>query len=134
LWRVVGWSMSKTMTAELVTDALVMAIWRSGKPRELLHQSDRGSQHTREKCQRLMAEHFVTRSLPRSGNVWDSAVSPHARHRAAAGWVHPKMVSERGGHSSVAFTLQRHGHALPDLQQNATDEAERLSARSFGAK
>ncbi|MGY3470329.1 transposase InsO family protein [Bradyrhizobium sp. LM6.11] len=27
--RVVGWSMSTAMTAQLVTDALVMAIWRS---------------------------------------------------------------------------------------------------------
>jgi putative transposase len=30
--RVVGWSMSVSMTAQLVTDALVMAIWRRGKP------------------------------------------------------------------------------------------------------
>jgi transposase InsO family protein len=28
--RVVGWSMSATMTAQLVTDALMMAIWRGG--------------------------------------------------------------------------------------------------------
>jgi transposase InsO family protein len=28
--RVIGWSMSATMTAQLVTDALVMAIWRRG--------------------------------------------------------------------------------------------------------
>ena len=28
--RVVGWSMSASMTAQLVTDALVMAIWRRG--------------------------------------------------------------------------------------------------------
>jgi putative transposase len=42
--RVVGWSMSATMTAQLVTDALVMAIWRRGKPDALLHHSDRGSQ------------------------------------------------------------------------------------------
>src|SRR6187401_872972 len=28
--RVVGWSMSATMTAQLVTDALIMAIWRRG--------------------------------------------------------------------------------------------------------
>jgi putative transposase len=27
--RVVGWSMGATMTAQLVTDALMMAIWRS---------------------------------------------------------------------------------------------------------
>src|SRR5713101_7344318 len=30
--RVVGWSMRAAMTAQLVTDALVMAIWRRGKP------------------------------------------------------------------------------------------------------
>jgi putative transposase len=41
---VVGWSMSAAMTAQLVTDALVMAIWRRGKPDALLHHSDRGSQ------------------------------------------------------------------------------------------
>ena len=42
--RVVGRSMSAAMTAELVTDALVMAIWRRGRPKELPHHSDRGSQ------------------------------------------------------------------------------------------
>jgi putative transposase len=31
--RVVGWSMSSQMTAQLVTDALIMAIWRRGKPK-----------------------------------------------------------------------------------------------------
>jgi putative transposase len=41
--RVVGWSMNAAMTAQLVTDALVMAIWRRGKPDALLHHSDRGS-------------------------------------------------------------------------------------------
>ena len=54
--RVVGWSMSAAMTAQLVTDALVMAIWRRGKPDALLHHSDRGSQYTSEQFQRLMAD------------------------------------------------------------------------------
>jgi putative transposase len=71
--RVVGWSMSATMTAQLVTDALVMAIWRRGKPDALLHHSDRGSQYTSEQFQRLMAGHGVTCSMSRSGNVWDNA-------------------------------------------------------------
>ncbi len=44
------------MTAQLVTDALVMAIWRRGKPDALLHHSDRGSQYTSEQFQRLMAD------------------------------------------------------------------------------
>lgn len=42
--RVVGWSMNANMTAQLVTDALIMDIWRRGKPDALLHHSDQGSQ------------------------------------------------------------------------------------------
>ena len=71
--RVVGWSMSAAMTAQLVTDALVMAIWRRGKPDALLHHSDRGSQYSSEQFQRLMADHGVVCSMSRSGNVWDNA-------------------------------------------------------------
>jgi putative transposase len=71
--RVVGWSMSDTMTAQLVTDALIMAIWRRGKPDALLHHSDQGSQYTSEQFQRLMADNGVTCSMSRSGNVWDNA-------------------------------------------------------------
>ncbi len=67
--RLVGWSMSDTMTAQLVTDALVMAIWRRGKPDALLHHSDQGSQYTSERFQRLMADDGVTCSMSRSGNV-----------------------------------------------------------------
>jgi putative transposase len=55
--RVVGWSMSATMAAQLVTDALVMAIWRRGKPDALLHHSGRRSQNGSEQFQKLMADH-----------------------------------------------------------------------------
>ena len=71
--RVVGWSMQATMTTQLVTDALVMAIWRRGKPEAVLHHSDRGSQYTSEPFQRLLADHGVTCSMSRAGNCWDNA-------------------------------------------------------------
>ncbi|MGZ2459826.1 IS3 family transposase [Rhizobium anhuiense] len=71
--RVVGWSMNANMTAQLVTDALIMAIWRRGKPDALLHHSDQGSQYTSEQFQRLMGDHGITCSMSRSGNVWDNA-------------------------------------------------------------
>ena len=61
------------MTAQLVTDALMMAIWRRGKPDALLHHSDQSSQYTSEKFQRLMADNGVACSMSRSGNVWDNA-------------------------------------------------------------
>ena len=72
--RVVGWSMNAAMTAQFVTDALMMAIWRRGKSQALLHHSDRGSQYTSEQFQRLMADQGITCSMNRSGNCWDNAV------------------------------------------------------------
>jgi putative transposase len=71
--RVVGWSMSAEMTSDLVTNALMMALWRRGKSDALLHHSDRGSQYTSEAFQRLMADHGVTCSMSRAGNCWDNA-------------------------------------------------------------
>ena len=71
--RIVGWSMQSTMTAQLVTDALMMAIGRRGRPDALLHHSDRGSQYTSEPFQRLMADQGISCSMSRAGNVWDNA-------------------------------------------------------------
>jgi putative transposase len=71
--RAVGWLMSAAMTAQLVTDALVMAIWRRGKPDALLHHSDRGSEYTSEQFQKLMSDYGAVCSINRSGNVWDNA-------------------------------------------------------------
>ena len=71
--KVVGWSMSPQMTAQLVIDALLMAIWRRGKPMALLHHSDQGSQYTSEDFQRLLASQGVTCSMSRRGDCWDNA-------------------------------------------------------------
>lgn len=71
--RAVGWSMSQDMTAQLVTDALVMAVWRRGRPKELMHHSDQGSQYTSEQFQKLLAELGITCSMSRRGDVWDNS-------------------------------------------------------------
>lgn len=71
--RIVGWSMQSTMTTQLVTDALMMAVWRRGRPEALLHHSDRGSQYTSEAFQRLLAELGITMSMSRAGNCWDNS-------------------------------------------------------------
>lgn len=71
---VVGWSMQPQMTAQLVTDAMLMAIWRR-RPKDatLLHHSDQGSQYTSESFQRVLADHGIECSMSRSGNVWDNS-------------------------------------------------------------
>lgn len=71
--RVVGWSMSASMTAQLVIDALMMAVWRRGKPVSLVHHSDQGSQYTSEDFQRHLAELGITCSMSRRGDCWDNA-------------------------------------------------------------
>lgn len=71
--RIVGWSMSSTMTAQFVMDALVMAVWRRGHPKELLHHSDQGSQYAAEDFQRLLAHHGIACSMSRKGDCWDNA-------------------------------------------------------------
>lgn len=70
--RVVGWSMQPTMTAQLVMDALLMAVFRRGRPRAVLHHSDQGSQYTSEDFQRLLESHGIVCSMSRRGNCWDT--------------------------------------------------------------
>lgn len=72
--RVVGWAMQNAMTAKLVTDALLMAVWRRGPAQSLMHHSDQGSQYTSEDFQRLLKALGIICSMSRSGNVWDNAV------------------------------------------------------------
>jgi integrase len=40
--------------------------------------------------------------------------------------VHPKVVQERVGHSSVAFTLDRYSHAVPAMHEDAARMVARL--------
>jgi integrase len=49
----------------------------------------------------------------------------HATLALEAG-VHPKVVQERLGHSSVAFTLDRYSHAIPAMQEAAAATVARL--------
>jgi hypothetical protein len=71
--RIVGWSTQESKTSQLVVGALMMAVWRRGKPVGLLHHSDKGSQYTSEHFQKLMEEHGITRSMSRAGEVWDNS-------------------------------------------------------------
>jgi transposase InsO family protein len=73
--RIVGWSMQSSMTRQLVADALMMAVWRRGRPRELLHHSDQGRASTpaalpaSAECARHRVQHEPCwRSLGQLGN------------------------------------------------------------------
>lgn len=71
--HMVGWSMQESMTSQLVVDALMMAVWRRGKPVALPHHSDQGSQYTSEHFQKLLDEQGITCSMSRAGEVWHNS-------------------------------------------------------------
>lgn len=72
--RIVGWSMQATMTAALVMDAFMMAVWRRGPGAPLLHHSDQASQYSSEDFRRQLQALGVTCSMSRAGQVWDNSV------------------------------------------------------------
>ena len=72
--KVVGWSMSSRMKAQLVCDALTMAIWQRRPNAGLIHHSDRGSQYASHAFRKLLKENGVRGSMSRKGDCWDNAV------------------------------------------------------------
>lgn len=72
--KVVGWSASGQLKVELVSDALLMAIWIRKPSSGLIHHSDQGSQYACHDYQALLSEHGMICSMSRKGNCWDNAV------------------------------------------------------------
>ena len=72
--RIVGWSMDSTMTADLVINAMNMAVAARRPGPGLMHHSDRGVQYTCHRYRELLSMHGVTVSMSRKGNCYDNAV------------------------------------------------------------
>jgi putative transposase len=77
---VVGWSMSPWLKAELVTNALQMALDRRQPKAGLLMHTDRGSQYVADRYLRLMHRYGIEASMSRTGNCWDNAVAESFFH------------------------------------------------------
>ena len=73
--RVVGWAMADHMRAELVCDALRMAVDTRRPAPGLVFHSDRGTQYTSAQFTNLLAEHKMLQSLSRPRQCWDNAVA-----------------------------------------------------------
>ncbi len=75
--KVVGWSLAKRMTTDLVVNALQMAIAHESlsdaQLQQLMIHSDRGSQYASEAYQEQLTSRGITCSMSRKGNCWDNA-------------------------------------------------------------
>jgi putative transposase len=77
---VVGWSMANHMRAELVNQALSMAICQRHPAAGLIMHTDRGSQYGAESYRQLLTRHGIEPSMSRKGNGWDNAVAESFFH------------------------------------------------------
>jgi integrase len=57
----------------------------------------------------------------------------HATHLFKEG-VHPKMVQERLGHSTIAVTLDLYSHVVPGMQEDATMKVDRALQAALGRR
>jgi putative transposase len=73
--RIVGWSMRPDLEAELVVDALEMAIARRQPKPGLVHHSDQGSQYVSLRFGERCREIGVHRSMGSKGDCFDNAVA-----------------------------------------------------------
>jgi putative transposase len=133
--RVVGWAMADHLRAELVLDALQMALARRKPAPGVIHHSDKGSQYTAVLFTERCAKAGVQVSTGSKGDCFDNAVSEsfHAslkkeliyRHtwstqaeaRTAVfeyieGWFNPRRRHSTLGYLSPAeYEHQHHEHA-----------------------
>lgn len=73
--RIVGWAMAEHMRAELVCDALAMAVSVRRPGPGLIHHSDKGSQYTSLAFGRRCEEAGIAPSTGRTGSCYDNAVT-----------------------------------------------------------
>ena len=71
--KIIGWAMRPAMPADLVCDALTMAISARQPLPGLIVHSDRGSQYASDQYQSLLKKNGLICSMSRKGNCWDNA-------------------------------------------------------------
>ena len=85
--KIVGWSMSKSNTIEMISAALNMAIEQRGKIKGVILHSDRGVQYASAEYQNLMQQYGIVCSMSRKGNCWDNAAMESFYHSLKTEWV-----------------------------------------------
>lgn len=73
--KVVGWSMNKSISKQLVINALDMAVKKRKPPKGLIFHSDRGSQYASYDFQQALWKNGISSSMSRKGDCWDNAVA-----------------------------------------------------------
>ncbi|WP_435638417.1 IS3 family transposase [Proteus mirabilis] len=110
---VIGWSMSNRMTADLVCDALKMALFRRGRPKKVIVHSDRGSQYCSHDYRDLITKHQLVQSMSRKGNCWDNACAESFFHSLKVEALQDEPIMDRE-------TMRQHVFEYIEVDYNKT--------------
>jgi putative transposase len=102
----VGWAMSERQTADLVIDAMVMAVGRRNPSGPLLHHSDKGSTYTALSFTQRLEDLAIFPSYGSTGDAYDNAAMETfwATLKREIAWIHGSIYfSTRAELRSVLF-------------------------------
>ncbi len=92
---IIGWSMGKRMTQQLMSDTLTMALFRRGFPKGVIIHSDRGSQYCSKVYQRLIKVMGLRCSMGRRATCYDNAAMESFFHSLKVEMIHRERYPTR---------------------------------------
>ena len=93
--RVIGWAIAERMTATLVRDSLIMALWHRKMPTGVIVHSDRGSQYCSAAYQKLFHKNKLICSMSKKGDCYDNAAMESWNHSFKVEAVHGERFKTR---------------------------------------
>ena len=117
--KIMGWAMAASMPADLVCQALQMAIGQRGRTPGLVVHSDRGSQYASDMHRALLSRHNFQASMSRKGNCWDNSVMERffLSLKMERVW-HQDYANQAEAEKDIADCTSLGSTAAPDCTQN----------------
>jgi len=131
--KIVGWSMRDDLKAELVIDALAMAVTRRRPAPGLVHHSDSGSQYTSLAFGKTLRESGLLQSTGSRGDAFDNAACESVISTLKEEWIKRHRYQSRDQARLSIFRYietfynprRRHsslGYLSPDEYERRTEE------------
>ena len=134
--RIVGWSMADHMRADLVIDALQMAVARRSPGPGLIHHSDQGSQFVSLAFGQAAGKAGIARSMGSRGDCYDNAVAETFFATLKKELIHRRSWPEREELRREVFDFievfynHRRRHSTLGMLSPATYESEHSRSTS----
>ena len=101
--QIMGWSMAKRMTADLVYDVLRMSIFKRKRAKHVIVHSDRGNHYCFHAYRQLLQQHQMLGSMSAKGNCYDNACAESFFHALKIEAIHGEQFETREAMRHTVF-------------------------------